>query len=576
LSTMRTGVKALALLTGSVLALSACATSSSGGSGGTSASSSATTAPVTVTWAYEQEFTGYNANTTTGITSANIAVLNQVVRGFWQFDAKGDIAPDTEFGTYQKTSDSPLTVKYTINPKAVWSDGTPINCDDISLAWLANSGVTGAKGFAAAGTAGYEDMNKPDCKGTDQTFTITYKKVFADWSSEFGVGVILPAHIVEAQAGMTKKFTDYVDTPTSPELAKAIAFYNTGWDINPGAVKPAIMPSSGPFKIDSAVAGQSLTEKANDKWWGTPPKASTIVFRIIAGNAMAQALQNGEANIMKPQPQVDIVNQLKALGNKVKVTFGDDFTQEHLDFNIKGEFKDVRTRQAFALCTPRQQIVDNLVKPLNPNAKVMESRFIFPFQPTYADFITGIGSDAYDKVDIAKAKSLLAAAGKTGMTVRIGWRKDPEPNKRRVDTIALIQASCNQAGFKVVDKGTPTFFDKELPAANFDVALFGFSGSTLVTQNKAIFGTGQGQNPQGYTNPKVDALLDQLDQTTDPDQQVKLMKQADTILWTDMMSLPLFPFAAVMATTANTSGVTYNPTSADLTWDAYNWTISKT
>jgi hypothetical protein len=44
-------------LVGFTLALSACATSSSGWSGATS---SAASAPITVTWGYAQEFSGYN------------------------------------------------------------------------------------------------------------------------------------------------------------------------------------------------------------------------------------------------------------------------------------------------------------------------------------------------------------------------------------------------------------------------------------------------------------------------------------------------------------------------------------
>ena len=66
------------------------------------------------------------------------------------------------------------------------------------------------------------------------------------------------------------------------------------------------------------------------------------MIRYIADDAQAQALQNGEINVMEPQPQVDIVNQLKRLGDKIKVQTGDQYSFEHLDFNFKGAFADKR------------------------------------------------------------------------------------------------------------------------------------------------------------------------------------------------------------------------------------------
>jgi peptide/nickel transport system substrate-binding protein len=573
LSTKRTGAKALALLTGSALALTACATSNSGGSGSqTSSAASATTKNVTFTWGYEQEFNTYNANTTDGNASANAAVLNQVLRGFWYFGADGSVTPDKDFGTYEKTADSPLTVKYSINPKAVWSDGKPVDCDDIVLAWLSQNGTTGDKGFTPAGTSGYQDQNKPACKAGDKNFTITYKKPFADWAAEYGATSIVPAHVVEQQTGMTKTFIDLADTPKSPELTKAIAFWNKGWAFNPGQLKKGIIPSAGPYQIDSWSAGQSLTLKLNPKWWGTAPLSSAIVLRYLGGDTMAQALQNGEIDAMDPQPQVDLVNQLKALGSKIKYTPEDQFSFEHLDPNFAGEFKDKTLREAFAKCVPRQQIVDNLIKPLNANAKIVQSRYVFPFQPAYSGFENSIGGEKYNTVDLAGAKALLA--GRTP-TVRIGWRKDPANlNKRRADTISLLQASCGQAGFKIVDSGTPTFFAKEWPSGNYDVALFAWAGSALVTASDGIYNTGGGQNPGKYSNPQVDSLLKQLDAELSTDRQTALLKQIDTALWADLASIPLFAFPGVLGTTNTAKGVKYNPTQADLSWNAFDWTKS--
>jgi peptide/nickel transport system substrate-binding protein len=219
--------------------------------------------------------------------------------------------------------------------------------------------------------------------------------------------------------------------------------------------------------------------------------------------------------------------------------------------------------------------VDNLVKPTNENAEILESRFAFPFEARYADFQGAVGDD-YQTVDVEGAKALLAETGKTGLEVRIGWRKDPEAvNKRRADTVALVQASCNQAGFNVVDAGTPDFFDAALPDGNFDVAMFAWAGSPLVTGSNSIYNTDGESNFGKYSNPEVDKIFADLAQEIDLDAQNELLKQADTILWQDLATIPAFAFPGLLATSPDAEGVVYNATQADLTWNAYEWSLAQ-
>jgi peptide/nickel transport system substrate-binding protein len=561
------------VLAAAALGLSACA---SGDSGGESSDASDSTTPITFTWGYEQEFSGYNANTADQYSSANQVIMQQVIPGFWNFGSDGAVLPTKEFGTYEKTSDSPLTVKYTFDPKAAWSDGNPLDCDDAVLNWLANSTKSGSKGFSAAAVAGVEDMNKPACKDGEKTFTITYTKPFGDWAAMFGEGTFMPAHILEKESGVSDIIAA-ADEPKGADSLKAAAVYNKIWNFNPGELKPEISPSAGPYQLSKWDQGQSLTLTANPKWWGTAPKAQTVVVRYLAPNAMAQALQNGEINAMDPQPQVDLINQLKALGNQIKFSTHDQFSFEHLDFNFGGDFKDKDLREAFAKCVPRQQIVDNLIKPVNPNSQIMQSRFVYPFQSGYEAFTGSNGGSAYDKVDLAGAKAQVGkAVGGKKVKVRIGWRKDPQQlNKRRADTVALIQASCNQAGFNVVDSGSADFFENAWPAGNWDVAMFAWAGSTLVSGNTGIYNTGGSSNPGKYSNSKVDAAMKAVNQEIDADRQSDQLKIADTEMWKDLATIPLFAFPAVLATSNNADGVVYNPTQADLSWNSYQWSLKQ-
>ena len=107
------------------------------------------------------------------------------------------------------TSTSPQTVVYKLNPKAVWSDGTPITADDFIYNWQAQSGNpaytdVGGQPYDAASTAGYSqiqsmvgsapsggaacapgstaDRNVGLCPN-GRTITVTFKPSFADWRS---------------------------------------------------------------------------------------------------------------------------------------------------------------------------------------------------------------------------------------------------------------------------------------------------------------------------------------------------------------------------------------------------------
>jgi len=566
-------------LAAGVLVLAGCTGSDGGGKGGSAASPS--TAPVTLTYAHEQEFLSYNNNTAAQASVANSVVLNQVLRGFWYSGPAGDEVPDTEFGTFKRESSSPLTVRYTFNPKAKWSDGNPIDCDDAVLAWAANSGRwptgkrdpdTGAKltAFSSSRPGALANVEAPKCADGDRSFTVTYDTVYADWPSLFGAGTILPAHVVEKESGV-RDVIAAVKADKTKTMIKVGDIYDSLWVSKPGQYKTEVSPSAGPYQVSDWKAGQSITLKPNPQWWGRPPKAATVVIRFIAQDQQVAALKAGTVQVIDPQPTTELLAQLKQDGDQMKVTTHDSFTWEHLDFNFDGRFKSKALRSAFAKCVPRQQIVDNLIKPQNPDAQVLQSRFELPFQPGYSD-LTDLGGQDYTTVDIAGAKKILQAQGKVGMKVKIAYAT---PNPRRKAEVDLIRDLCDQAGFKVVDGGTTSFFGGALARGEFDVAIFAWTGSPLLTQGYATYLTNGAQNNGGYSNARVDQLLKQLYSELDPANQKRLLSELDSTLWSDLATIPLFAFPALAATAANVEGVTYNPSAAGITYNVNEWTLKQ-
>ena len=96
--------------------------------------------PGTVVVAVPSPFTSLNGGTAQGRDPGSTLVRSLAQSGFVSLDEDGAPVLDPSFGTIEKVSDAPLTVKYTIAEDATWSDGVPVTADDLVLEWAARSG----------------------------------------------------------------------------------------------------------------------------------------------------------------------------------------------------------------------------------------------------------------------------------------------------------------------------------------------------------------------------------------------------------------------------------------------------
>ena len=67
-------------------------------------------------------------------------------------------------------------VKYHINPKAVWSDGTPITYEDFVGMFTALNGKNAA--FKPMSTSGYDQIQSAQRGASDQDVTVTFAKPY--------------------------------------------------------------------------------------------------------------------------------------------------------------------------------------------------------------------------------------------------------------------------------------------------------------------------------------------------------------------------------------------------------------
>ena len=586
------GKAAVSVAAIAALALTGCANVGGGGGGGEETSGGDTSGGQeggVLTIAETNAFTGANP----GYTKTNLDINGKVAEGtregFIYVNPSQEIQRNEGFGTYEKTSDDPLTVEYTLNDPQ-WSDGNKIDKADVMLWWATGSGYyndgdeeakTGKDYFTIAGSTDIlSHTDIPEFSEDGKSFTLKYDEPQADWEIALNQDYLHPAHVVAEEAGMTEDelLTVLEDSPKgdpeSPrenaDLAKIGKAWDTAFNFTKTPENDKLLLSNGPYKIGDIVEGSSLTMVKNDQYTGEHEgKLDEITVRFIGDStAQIQALRNGEVDIMAPvSVNKDTIDQVKEI-DSVNVLQGQDLSYDHVDLNFGSEtFKDKDVREAFLKTVPRQQIVDQLIKPVADDASVLNSQMFVSSQSEPYEKATqsNEAQNLYGEVDIDGAKKLLG--GKTP-TVRILYNNE---NPARVDSFQLIKESAEKAGFKVEDLGDPSWSEK-LPDGDYEASLFGWVSPGVGTEVLSqIFKTGGGGNYNDYSNPDVDKLVDEARSNLDNDSRVDQMVEIDKDTFEDAYGLPLFQNPGFFGVSEDIEGVEYQPNQDGAFWNLWEW-----
>ncbi|WP_298226872.1 ABC transporter substrate-binding protein [Gryllotalpicola sp.] len=557
-----------------------------------------------ITLASNGSVTSFNENTPQTYSTYNANLTNLTTTGWNYYDNTPKLQQNTAFGTYKVTSTSPLTVQYTINKGATWSDGDQVNAADVLLTWASDiAKYNSAKGvnFNSIGVTpgvGIDSITSvPTISSDGLTITTTYSKPFVDWEQSL-LSPYIPAHIAYQEAFPAKNLSNAdadaavikaIQTDDTATIKALAAAWSTKWNVTSMPTDPKLLVVDGPYVVSDFVKDKYITLQLRKGYTAGPgtPTVSTVTLRFIPDNTAAiQALSNGEVNIVTGQPTTDTLAAVQKITG-VKYTTDNSATYEHVDLTFNrpgGPFnpatyggdatKALEVREAFLKAVPRQEILDKLIKPLNPNAVLDDSQMFLPGAAGYDQSVAASDAKSYDAVDIAGAKALLAKAGVTSPTVIFAY---PTDNPRRVNEFKLIQQSAQQAGFVIKDDGAPTAtYFGNLGNSKYDVALFAWQYTSLAyTGNQAAFQTAGTANYNGYSNKASDTLWDQLATSTGTaDQNNALLAQIDKNAWADAYGVTLYQFPNLVAWTDNVSNVSDNPVGVGPFWNYWQWQVT--
>jgi peptide/nickel transport system substrate-binding protein len=365
------------------------------------------------------------------------------------------------------------------------------------------------------------------------------------------------------------RFVDHIDAPDDFTVVFHMKEADAAllWNLSDGAV--GIVPEgsldemsrhpigSGPFKFVSAETDKEVMVERNDDYWGEKVKLAHVRFAVVP-DATTQALElrkgSGDVIINGMFPPDSVLTLKREPSLAVQSAPGTRLA--YLGFNLRDPIlKDVRVRQAIAYALDRQPMIDYLWR-----GEAQPARSVLPTQ----SWAYNGDVPAYNH-DPGKARVLLDAAGYpvvNGVRFHITMKTSTDENTRLM--VAVIQQQLREVGialdirsfefgtfFADVTHGAFQLYGLRWIGGNEDPDIFYIFHSSRFPPN--------GANRGFYSNPKVDALIDQARREVDPKVRKVIYAEVQRILAEELPSINLWYLDNVLVHNKRVHNLQLNP-----------------
>lgn len=494
-----------------------------------------------------QEFENFNPLLSSML--ATTVMQRMVIRTMAVIDADGKwvpqlakVLPSLDKGTAKvitKNGKKKIEAIWEILDNANWGDGTPVTCEDFAFALKVAASPTVS--IAEKETYTQVESIVTDAKNPKKC-TYTYEKARWDFY-QIGTFYPLPKHLEEpvfkkygAQKEGYEKNSLYSKDPTNAGL------YN------------------GPYKLSEIQLGDHVTFVPNEKFYGEAAKVKKIIVKLIPNTGTLEAnLRSGSIDLISTlglalDQAIQFEKKVKAENLPYHVLFQPSTVYEHIDLNLDNPLlKDVRVRKALNYAINK----DELVTALFEGKQTPAIHNITPKDPWYTDDPEKVTIYKYSR---REAERLLDEAGwkigSDGIRTKDGKKLSftlmtTAGNKTRELVQVYLQNQWKQIGVEVVSKNEPArvFFGETTKKRNFDsMALFAWVSSpestpksTFSSKNIPTAKNGySGQNYMGWSNKRVDELLEKLDLEMDHTQRLPIVHEIVKNYMDDLPVIPLY------------------------------------
>jgi peptide/nickel transport system substrate-binding protein len=335
-------------------------------------------------------------------------IFGYVGEGLITENGKGEIQP--ALAESWTISPDTKSITFTLKPNLKWSDGAPLNVDDVAFTFnevYFNEEIpTDTRDILKIGKA----RKLPTVKKIDNNrIEFTTPEPFAPFLRSLGIS-ILPAHKLR---------------PTiNQKDSKGKPLFLSTWGIN---TKPADLVSNGAFMLDSYTPGERLVFKKNPYYWRkdaqgkSQPYIEKIVWQIVESTdtSLVQFRSGGLDSYSVSPDFFSLLKKEETKGGYKIYNGGASTGTTFMSFNLnQGEregkplvdpiksrwFNNVKFRQAIGYGINRQRMINNIYRGLGT---AQDSPISVP-SPYYLSRAQGLTGYDYNP---QKAKAIFTAAG---------------------------------------------------------------------------------------------------------------------------------------------------------------------
>jgi len=267
-------------------------------------------------------------------------------------DGKVSFDPDYLTDVKADTVNGNTRITYTINPKATYNDGSPIDWTAFQATWKANNGRDAA--YIVNSSSGYDRIASLTRGVDDRQVVVTFNGVYVWWQGLFGA-------LLNPKALEPEVFNKgYIDSP-HPE-----------WGAGPYTVQ----------KFDKQNGTVIFTR--NPRWWGKKGKLDSRIFLAMEDVASINAFKNGQLDAVDVGTK-DRLAQVQGM-NGIDIRRGISLHSDLFTLNSRSPMlADPQVRKAVFEGIDRNQIAAITFQGLNFTETPPGSLVLFSFQDGYHD-----------------------------------------------------------------------------------------------------------------------------------------------------------------------------------------------
>ena len=317
---------------------------------------------------------------------------------------------------------------------------------------------------------------------------------------------------------------------------------------------------TGPYKFVAWNKGESIELEANEDYWGEVPAIKHVIWKIIPeGSSRTMALEAGEVDMII---EVESTDLSRLQDNPDIVTVNEPGTGHNwvMINNEKAPFDNVDFRRAIDAAVDKNAVVQVA---LNGQGSVSDSML--------PECFPGVVTDGAPTYDPEKAKEYLAASGLSpaDCTFSIICSDDTKLRAGQVIQSSLKENLGIDVTLESMDLAT--YLDKTA-VGDYQAAIGGYTSSDVLAHCMGVYHSKSidGSNKTRLNDPEIDAFIDKIKATLDPEENVKIVTELSKSLNEICPQVPLYLKNNVRAYAKGLEGFTMSPTGGmyieDLSW----------